>query len=265
VDGVIGAYPRTEAQIIDANTYLRDEYHGPSLSAKLARGVATDEDEGVLLVGDFHVDDPADASLSFYWDTFIREQTAERGFHYAVVYVNGKLIWSADCSKEPTDQFIKLDLSKYVPHDRKIHVEVGMLEKSAVHTFAIQVNFDNVRLRGVSPFKRKGNPDEAWKARRSKSFTANFYRASTAKGRFEKPMILMPSANGPEHELRFNEPGTPENIREKLHMVLEATKRGLALGSVMFITPKDEKDPYFRAVQEEYRAFAKENPSRKKY
>ena len=264
-DGVVGAYPRSEDEIINANTYLRDEYHGPSMSAKLARGVATDEDEGVMMIGDFYVEDRDEASISFYWDSFIREQLAERGFHYAVCYVNGKLIWSADASKEPTEQFIKLDLSKYVPKDKKMHIELGLIEKSAVHTFAIQVNFDNVRIRGVSPLKGKGDVDQAWRARRSKSFTASMYKASTGKGRFNLPMILMPSANGAEHELRFNEPGTPENIQKKLHMVLEATKSGLALGSVMFITPKDENDPYFRAVQAEYRASGKESPARKKY
>jgi hypothetical protein len=49
-------------------------------------------------------------------------------------------------------------------------------------------------------------------------------------------------------------------------MVLEAVKSGLAQGSVMFITPKDQKDPYFRAVQAEYRGFeTKTAPIRKKY
>jgi hypothetical protein len=265
-DGVIGAYPRTEDEIINANTYLRDEYHGPSLIAKLGRGVATDEDEGVLMVGDFYVEDRDEASISFYWDSFIREQLAERGFHMAACYVNGRKIWSADASREPTEQFIKLDLSKYVPKDRKIHVELGLIEKDAVHTFAIQVNFDNVRIRGVSPLKGKGDVDQVWRARRSRSFRASFYPASKAKGRWNLPMILMPSANGPEHELRFNEPGTAENIQKKLHMVLDAVRSGLAQGSVMFITPKDQKDPYFQAVQEEYRAFGKDKePARKKY
>jgi hypothetical protein len=265
-DGVIGAYPRTEDEIINANTYLRDEYHGPSLSAKLGRGVATDEDEGVLMIGDFLVQDRDEASISFYWDTFIREQLAERGFHMATCYVNGKKIWSADAAREPTEPFIKLDLGEYVPKDRKIHVELGLVERDAVHTFAIQVNFDNVRIRGVSPLKGKGDVDQAWRAHRSRNFSASFYPASKAKGRWNLPMIVMPSANGPEHELRFNEAGTPENIQKKLHMVLEAVKSGLAQGSVMFITPKDQKDPYFRAVQAEYRGFeTKTAPIRKKY
>ncbi|HTL30407.1 MAG TPA: hypothetical protein VL282_14345 [Tepidisphaeraceae bacterium] len=264
-DGVVGAYPRTEAEIVNANTYLRDEYHGPSMIAKLGRGVATDEDEGVLMTGDFYIEDPGDASLSFYWDVFIREQTAERGFHYAVAYVNGRMIWSADCSKEPEQQFIRLDLSKYVPRNRKIHIELGMLEKTAVHTFAIQVNFDNVRIRGAKPLKGGSNPDLAWKAQRSRNFTAKFFKPSTGKNRFNLPMIVMPSANGQEHELRFNEPGTPENIAEKLHMALEATKKNLTLGTVMFCTPKDEGNPYFKAVQGEYTAFANKNPPRLKY
>lgn len=264
-DGVIGAYPRTEDEVVNADTFLRDEYYGPSLIAKLNRSTPTEDDEGVLMIGDFRVDDPADASLSFFWDSFIREQSAERGFHYAVCYVNGKMIWSADASRPPTDQFIKLDLTKYVPKDRKIHLELGMLEKKGVDTFAIQVNIENVRIRGVSPLKGSGDVDHVWKAHRSKSFTASFYRAAAGKNRWNLPMILMPSANAQEHELRYNEPGTPENVQQKLHMVLDCVKSAEAIGSVMFITPKDERDPYFRAVQEEYRAFTGIRPVDREY
>jgi hypothetical protein len=63
--------------------------------------------------------------------------------------------------------------------------------------------------------------------------------SSSGERKFDVPMFILFGTEPKQHEKRYNEPGTPRNIADKLRLGVDAVKDGTASGIVGWYTPKD--------------------------
>jgi hypothetical protein len=249
IDGAVVAYPASEAEIDNALNYLRDRSHGISFVAGFPKKEPALVGDGASISADLRVTDARHASLSFYWDHTDRSDLA--GFRQGYVRVNGRTIWSGDAGSRSTDRHVRLDLSSFAAGRRSLHIEMGVTVTRKAR-FPLTTRIDDIRLTGLAE-PDASNYRDVWRMRHVERIPVELSPPSGRRtGRFELPMILMPSAEVYEHEMRFSEPASAQNVARKLELCLDAVRDGKAQGVITYCAPKDAADPLFKVVRDAY-------------
>jgi hypothetical protein len=255
VDGVVAAYPKSRVQVGNALAYLNGQPHGATATVELPRTSSRAGDKGSI-VTELRVVDPANASVSFYWDS--GDHGDNHGYHMAFVRVDGRLIWQTDTAElagDGGDRVVDLDLSRVVRRGEDARIEIGIVERKGVSKYAVTARFDDIRLTG---FDTRGEmvSERSWKKRTAGAFQVNIYPAASERRELHLPMILMPAGEAEQHEKRYPEAGTPRNIARKVAMSLDLVRDGRVEGVVTYCLPKEPGDPIYDAVRQEYRRAA---------
>jgi hypothetical protein len=256
IDGVVAAYPKSRLQVGNALAYLNDEPHGASVFVEFPKSKPSRPGDKGTVIADLRVVDPANASVSFYWDD--GDHGNQRGYHQAVVRVDGRTVWQTDTAEtagDGGDRVIDVDLSRYVRRGQLARIEIGIIEQRGVSKYPVTARFDDIRLTGFDTPTEMAS-ERLWTRRATGAFTVEVYPASHATGRFKIPMILMPAGEAEQHEKRYPEPGTPRNIAKKIEMCLNLVRTGRVEGVVTYCLPKTPNDPIYTAVREEFRRAA---------
>src|SRR5258706_662676 len=128
VDGVVAAYPKSRLQVGNALAYLNDQPHGAYVIVDFPKSKPSRPGDKGTIFADLRVTDPANASISFYWDD--GDHADQRGYHQAVVRVDGRAIWqtdTADTAGDGCDRVIDLDLSRYVRRGQLTRIAIGII------------------------------------------------------------------------------------------------------------------------------------------
>jgi len=94
VDGVVICYPKSEAGIRNAATYLTDRRHGPTAIVELGRHKGAARGDGASITFDANMTDPNEAEISFYYDV-TDDIEGNSSSIYATVRIDGKTVWQA--------------------------------------------------------------------------------------------------------------------------------------------------------------------------
>ena len=255
VDGVVAAYPKSRLQVGNALAYLNGQPHGVTATVELPRTSSRPGDKGSV-VTNLRVVDPANASVSFYWDS--GDHGENSGYHMAFVRVDGRLIWQTDTAEvagDGGDHVVDLDLSRVVRRGDDVQIEIGIVERRGVSKYAVTARFDDIRLTG---FDTRGEmvSERMWRKRVAGSFKVNIFPAASERRELHLPMILMPAGESEQHEKRYPEAGSPRNIARKVAMSLDLVRDGRVEGVVTYCLPKEPRDPVYEAVRQEYRRAA---------
>jgi hypothetical protein len=256
VDGVVAAYPKSRLQVGNALAYLNDEPHGASVIVEFPKSKPSRAGDKGTIIADLRVTDPANASVSFYWDD--GDHGEQRGYHQAVVRVDGRTVWQTDTAEtagDGGDRVIDVDLSRYVRRGQLARIEIGIVEQRGVSKYPVTARFDDIRVIGFDTPTEMAS-ERLWTRRATGAFTVELFPASDRTGRFKIPMILMPAGEAEQHEKRHPEPGTPRNIARKAEMCLNLVRTHRVEGVVTYCLPKTQGDPIHNAVREEYRRAA---------
>ena len=255
VDGVVAAYPNSRLQVGNALCYLNDQPHGASAIVDLPRKPTQPGDKGTI-IADLRVVDPADAGVSFYWDDGDHGDT--RGYHQAVVRVDGRTIWRTDTAEiagDGGDRVIDLSLSRYVRRGQTVRIEIGIIEQRGVSKYPLTARFDDISLTGFDTPTEMAS-ERLWSRRQTGPFTVDLFPAARQTSRFKIPMILMPAGEAEQHEKRYPESGTPRNIASKVEMSLNLVRTHRIEGVVTYCLPKSPGDPIYNAVRQQYQRAA---------
>jgi hypothetical protein len=254
VDGVVVAYPVSAKEIDNALTYLQDRPHGISFIAGFPKKEPALVGDGALISTDLRVTDPKNASISFYWNHTERSDLA--GYRSGFVRVNGRTIWSADASSKSRDRHITLDLSSLAAGRRTVRVEIGVTVNRKAR-FPLTTRMDDIQFTGLAA-PDLTNYRDAWRVRHVDEIPVTVTPPSgRTTGRHDLPMILMPSAEVYEHEMRYSESATPRNVDRKMQLCLDALQAGKAEGIITYCAPKDTSDPLFHVVKDAYAGLAR--------
>jgi hypothetical protein len=250
VDGVVAAYPKSRVQVGNALAYLNGDTHGATAIVELARTATRAGDRGAVWA-DLRVDDPNDATISFYWDD--SDLSNNRGYHEAYVRVDGRVVWQADTAGDTADHVINVDLARFVGRARRnVRVELGVYEQRGVTKYPVTVRFDDIRLTGFDTAEMAS--EKLWTRRSSGNFGVQLLPSRQAPAEVKLPMILMPAGEGEQYEKRYTETGTARNVAAKVRMCMDLLRAGRVEGVVTYCLPKD--GPMFDAVGAEFRRAA---------
>jgi hypothetical protein len=252
VDGVVAAYPKSRLQVGNALCYLNDQPHGASAIVDFPRSKPSQPGDKGTVIADLRVVDPANAGVSFYWDDGNHGDT--RGYHQAVVRVDGRTIWQTDTAEiagDGGDRVIDLSLSRYVRRGQSARIEIGIVEQRGVSKYPLTARFDDIRVTGFDTPTEMAS-ERLWTRRATGAFTVDLFPASRETARFKIPMILMPAGEAEQHEKRYPESGTARNIGRKVEMSLNLVRTHRVEGVVTYCLPKTPGDPIFNAVRQEY-------------
>src|SRR2546421_2683701 len=114
VDGVVICYPKSEAGIRNAMTYLRDRHHGPTALIEFPRHKEARRGDFASASCDADIVDPDQAEVSFYYDVTDHGRT-DTSVEQIYVRVDGKTVWQAPTdSPRMRDGIISVDLSRFL-------------------------------------------------------------------------------------------------------------------------------------------------------
>ena len=250
VDGVVAAYPKSRVQIGNALAYLNDEPRGASAMVEFPRVTKSAAGDKGSVWADLSVKNASAASLSFYFDDADRNMNL--GHHQAFVRVDGKLVWVSDTALHTDDQIVDLDLSRLARGRERLRVELGVVETRGVGNYPVRAKFDDIWAYGFdTPSARLS--EKLFTRKSTGAFKVNLMGASEPARRRILPMIVMPAGEGEQHEKRYPEPGTPQNIAAKVAMAVEMARAGRVEGVVTYCLPKKDGGEVFAAVQKVFR------------
>lgn len=257
VDGVVAAYPKSRTQVGNALAYLNGDAHGATAIIDYPRTQPSRAGDKGAIWADLRVDDPEDATVSFYWDD--TDQSNNRGYHQAFVKVDGRVVWQADTAGETADRVVNVNLARFVRGRQNVRVELGVFEQRGVGKYPVTVRLDDIRLTGFDTDNEMG-PERLWSRKATGHFAVDLLPSRpepTAKTKL--PMILMPAGEGDQYEKRYTDPGTPRNVASKVRLCLDLVRDGRVQGVITYCLPKS--GPTFEAVGTEFRQAAQALPN----
>ncbi|MGC9317164.1 MAG: hypothetical protein ACP5KN_03915 [Armatimonadota bacterium] len=256
IDGVVAAYPRDRAAILDALPYLNDSYHLPARCTVSYPGWTPSE------AGDFgfaeqtaRVTDPSKARLSFRYSDDFAGPTS--GYHFMQLRVNGDVVWEQDVAGGD-DGAVTLNLSRHARGRVKLQIAFGVADRRGVSQFGVTASFfdlhaDGLRLQGFD------SPD-VWRTHRKGRFSIEMQPGYRGSGRFHLPVIVMPAGQRGEYEHRWGEEATAERIAARVRMGLQLVREGKAEGVVTYCLDKTPGSEDFEAVRAAFDAFHSGEP-----
>jgi hypothetical protein len=260
-DGVVICYPKSEAGVRNALTYLRGKRHGPGVMFELSRKSPAQEGDGAVVTTEVPVLDAGEAELSFYYDaTDARDNPTAP---VARVRVNGHLVWEASTQTPPTDGVVTLDLSRQVRGSRTARIEFSLTARrfGTPDSMRVVARFDDIRLYGFgSPGRgreasRSYPTDLKFRAWHTGRFQTTLIPGGVSGGKADLPVILMPAGEPVSHEKRHLERATPEKVRDNIRMCLDLVREKLIEGVVPYRVPMEANDPYYQILRREYARF----------
>jgi hypothetical protein len=250
VDGVVAAYPKSRVQVGNALAYLNGEAHGATAIIDYPKSQPSRPGDKGSIWADLRVDDPDDATISFYWDD--TDQSTNRGYHQAFVKVDGRIVWQADTAGETADRVVNVNLSRFVRGRQNVRVELGVYEQRGVGKYPVTVRLDDIRLTGFDT--NEMGSERLWSRKATGHFTVELLPSRQEPAKVKLPMILMPAGEGEQYEKRYPDAGTPRNVAAKVRMCLDLLRDGRVEGVVTYCLPKT--GPTFDAVGAEFRRAA---------
>lgn len=251
VDGVVAAYPKSRVQVGNALAYLNGDAHGATAIVDFPRSKPSRPGDKGSIWADLRVDDPDDATISFYWDD--TDQSNNRGYHQAFVKVDGRIVWQADTAGESADRVVNVNLARFVRGKDRVRVELGVYEERGVSKYPVTVRLDDIRLTGFDTVNEMAS-DKLWSRKATGAFTVDLLPSRQEPARVKLPMILMPAGEGDQYEKRYPDPGTPRNVASKVRMSLDLVRDNRVEGVITYCLPKD--GPTYEAVGNEFRRAA---------
>ena len=257
VNGVVICYPKSEAGIRDAATYLSDRRHGPSAIIELGRHKGADRGDGAYVVGDVEITDPSQAEVSFYYDV-TDQLEGDSSMQFARVRINGQTVWQSPTEGRMRDGIINIDLSRALRHPQRVRLEFDVLtlRTGVPELLPVIVRFDDIRVYGAGQSPSQFLSDLTLHGRPQGKFDVTIMPGSRETGRYKLPIVLMPSGEAEQYEKRYDVRATPQGVGKRVGLCLEMMKQGLVDGVVPYRTPlPPPADPYFDAIRGEYANF----------
>ena len=261
VDGVVICYPKSEGGIRNANTYLRDKRHGPSAIVSLTRKKGAARGDGATISTSFNITDPDNAEISFYCDV-TDDIDQDTSLQEVRVRIDGKTVWQAPTEGRQRDGVVNIDLSQFVHRRGKVRMDLEVLtiRTGVPELLPVVVRFDDIRVYGAGDDPAHFLTDFPMKDQPRGKFDVTLAPGSRGGGKFDIPVVLMPTGEGEQYQKRYDSPGTPQAVAGKLRLSLDMLKAGLADGVVCYRTPLNPNAPMFQAVRREFDEFSKSIP-----
>lgn len=245
VDGALVCYPKSMTQIENAARYLRDERHGTAVLFRM--GARQRVEGGTVATATTLISGSGAHTLLFYLD----DQTTPLGLtkidpndpsaHTVFVEVNGREVWAKTIRQSAGNtegvMTVKLPASA---EKKNSTLRIGVrFNASGAEGESLQIRFDDIRVlsdakRGLGRFKELKSE---WIVKGTGVLHPEVEQAAERYGRFSLPMIILLATDPQQHEKRYNEPGTPDNIARKLQLAADAVNQGLAWGFAAWWTP----------------------------
>jgi hypothetical protein len=256
VDGVEICYPKSEAGIRNAMTYLRDRRHGPTAIIESPRHKECRRGDIASAFTEVNIVDPDQAEVSFYYD--VTDDVADTSVQQIFLRIDGKTVWQSPTDRpRMRDGIISVDLSRFLRRRGLVRFEFDVLTlgTGTPERLPIIIRFDDIRVYGVSSNPQVFASDLRLRGKVSGRFTMQLMPGSRGGGQFNIPAIIMPCGEAQQYEKRYDLDATPELVAKKVRLSLDMTAKGVVEGVVPYRTPLLPDDPYYQAVRQEFEAF----------
>ena len=256
VDGVVICYPKSEAGIRNAATYLDDRHHGPTAIVKLGRHKGAERGDGASIVADVDITDPSQAEVSFYYD--VTDQVAgDTSLQYARARINGRTVWQSPTEARMRDGIITIDLTRAIRRPQRVRIEwdVVTVRTGVPDQLPVIVRFDDIRVYGASRGRAPFAYDLDLHGKPLGKFDLTLMPGSPGGEQFKLPIILMPTGEGEQFEKRYDLRASPPEVAKKVRLSLDMLRQHIVDGVVPYRTPLFPDDPYFQAIRAEFQAF----------
>lgn len=262
IDGVVICYPKSEHGIQNALRYLKGKRHGPSVMFQLDRRKGTGAGDHCDVITNVTFVDPSTSEVSFYFDSTDKDD--DTSDCVARVRLDGRVIWQRPTLKQPREEVVTIDLSHRVKPGKKHKLEFSIYARNTGNreTLPVVARFDDIRVYGTSEDYKHFPTDLRFTENREGKFEINTSKPTDRK--FNLPVILMPSGEGEQFEKRYDQPGTPENVAQKVRTCFDLLEEKMIEGIVPYRIPKPTDDPFFEAIRKEYTRYLKAHPLNRK-
>jgi hypothetical protein len=253
VDGVVICYPKSESGVRNALAHLRGKRHGPTILEHLERKDHTDAGDGATVSTDVVVSDPTDCEVSFYFDCNDRGTNTAR--HLARVRLNGKTVWQQQTTdSENHDAVQSINLSRYVRKGERVRLEFQLVATRTgdADAGAVVARFDDIRLYGFGKSPQQYPTQLDFHASAKAKYEIETTPGASATNTRTLPVVLMPTGQEGQYEVRYDEQGTPENVARLVRMSMDMAQAGLVEGVVPYRIDLRPGDAYFEAIRKEY-------------
>jgi hypothetical protein len=249
IDGAVVCYPRSEEEVENSLLYLHDQGHGPSFMISV--GQKEKIPRGAEAVATAVVPRGGADRLRFYFSDIVTPggtkdiQQVDPETHRAYVRVNGRTVWEKEIDPLKMaggiDGLVDLELPANA-RSPDTTIELGIrFDRHDDGGASIRARFDDIRLVGKPRGARRGERvrelDALWRVGGSGRLKPEMDPASQGGGRYTLPMYLLVAAIPSQHEKRYNEPPTLDNVRKKIQFAFDCVGRGQAAGVVAWWTP----------------------------
>jgi hypothetical protein len=253
IDGVVIAYPRSEAEARNALNYLNDRVHGPTVILQLPRKDGAHAGDFAMASCEVAVNDPPNAELSFYFDSTDSIQNPCDAV--ARVRLNGRIVWEVQ-TRQPDrrDGVVHLEVFRqFRPGQRvRLDFELRATRTGVPEAMPIVARFDDIRMYAMGSRDSQYATGVQWRLTAIDRFKAQIVGPSKRSGRFKLPGVLMPAGESEQFEKRYDLPPTAQNVALKFRMCGDLVQQGLAQGIVGYRIPLQSDDPNFLAIAQEY-------------
>ena len=229
-DGAILAYPRGRREVETMQRELNDDARGAAFSVELPRKHRLHPGDGTFAGTALpHEIARRAARLQFLLDD--QNATTRRGRHRIVVRVDGKIVWSKELAGTSVAGEVDAPLGRLRDGSR---VEVGIIADEPSEEAVVHINCSDVLFVDAD-----GAPDHSvsWRHDVDDGIRFDIVQPQRGQNRWKVPMTLLVSGAAFEHEIRFKEPGTPENIAGRTKQAVDWCGLGLANGVVTWFAP----------------------------
>src|SRR5207244_13517898 len=129
---------------------------------------------------------------------------------------------------------VDLDLSRFVRGQRQVRLQFSIiaLRGGVPENMKVSARFDDIRIYGMGSATSQFDPGVNWLTSTRGKFLATVVAPSRRTGRFNLPVILMPSGESAEFAKRYDEPATAQAIADKFRMCLDLSRQDLVQGVV---------------------------------
>jgi hypothetical protein len=135
-----------------------------------------------------------------------------------------------------------------------VRLEFGVVctRSGETESSSILARFDDIRIYGTGRNPSSFPVELNLRGTERGKYELTTNRGNTASSAKPLPVILMPSGEESQYEVRYDKPGTPESVAQKVRMCLDLANRGLIDGVVPYRLKLQPNDGCYEAIRREY-------------
>lgn len=255
VDGIIAAYPHSEASIRQAAAFLNDNYTKPA-SIAISYPPATRSSRGDmgLLSTYATITNAENARLTFHYSDDFDGPT--HGYRQFQLRVDDQIVWTQDIAGH-TDSDVTIDLSKSVLGKRVSKLSLGLVDIAGVSNFPVSAAISQLSAQGIALPALSSNRRGAWQAETIGAFDTQITAKTSGQSLFHVPMILMPASDTRTFEKMYQQTGTLSAISDVIGLSLRLAADGTVEGVVTYGLNKSPTNQSFEMVKHLYKQSVK--------